>query len=96
MKKQSKLTDKQRQSMSLSEIEAHAQEHEQCTKPHYHKDENGFLIQCYHACSKGMLGIKQTLLSPAFWIGITVSYPFEHYLYENVWPFNLVQAWMHH
>ena len=84
------------QDMTLPELEAYAQEHECSTKPHYHKDENGFLVQCYHVCHKGLQGVKETLLSPAFWICMTVGYPFEHGLYNHVWPFSILGKLMGH
>lgn len=31
----------------------------------------------------------------AFVLGTTLSYPFEHFLYEHVWPFALVTEWLH-
>lgn len=69
---------------TVAELEILAREELTCTHPHYHKDESGFLVQCYHVCSKGVKGIKETLTSVAFWVGVTVSYPFEHLLWERV------------
>ena len=54
---------------------------------HTHKDEQGLLIRCYHQ-TKNLLGSWQ------FYIGITLSFPFEHALYTYVWPFNLISKWM--
>lgn len=51
--------------------------------PHTHVTEHGFVVKCYHKC-------KSILLDYAFWIGITVSYPIEHFIYEKVWPFSIV------
>lgn len=56
---------------------------EKPVKPHYHKDENGVLRKCYHAA-------RSVLTTWQFWLGITISYPFEHYLWEKVWPFYLL------
>lgn len=47
---------------------------------HYHRNEQGALVRCFHTC-------KSLLWQPAFWIGTAVSFPFEHFLYEKVWPF---------
>jgi hypothetical protein len=90
MNNKSKLSDKVLKDMSLPEIEAHAQQHECPTKPHYHKDENGFLVQCYHVCHKGLQGVKETLLSPAFWIATTLTWPLEHAIYNFVPPFSWI------
>lgn len=86
---------KVRSTKVLPHLAAHAHKHEDCALPHYHKDAEGFLVQCYHVCQKQALGIWQVLRSPAFWIGITVTYPFEHALYEKVWPFLIVSQWLH-
>lgn len=55
--------------------------------PHTHVDKEGFLVDCYHS-TRSVLG------SPSFWIGsitsTVLSFPFEHYLYEKVWPFTLI------
>lgn len=50
---------------------------------HYHRDTSGVLHRCYHKC-------KVTVASPAFWIGVTLSFPLEHGLYTYVWPFTIV------
>lgn len=57
------------------------------TQPHYHADETSALIKCYHKC-------RNVLTDYTFWIGITVSYPLEHALYEKVWPFTLVKEFL--
>ena len=44
---------------------------------HEHIDEHGVLIKCYHKC-------RNVLTDYAFWIGITISYPLEHLLWEQV------------
>jgi hypothetical protein len=55
--------------------------------PHFHPDEHGRLVACYHACRSVATDWK-------FWLGVTVSFPLEHFLWEKVWPFKLVTAWM--
>lgn len=50
-------------------------------EPHYHKDEQGKLVKCYHEC-------KNLFQSYAFWIGITISYPLEHFAW------GLIYSWM--
>lgn len=47
------------------------------TKPHYHRNENGILVKCYHDA-------RNLLKERGFWIGVTVSYPIEHALWEHV------------
>jgi len=53
---------------------------------HEHVNEDGILIKCYHQC--------KSVLDWRFFLGVTVSFPFEHFLYEKVWPFNLITHWM--
>jgi hypothetical protein len=47
---------------------------------HFHADEQGLLRACYHKC-------RTSALSWGFWIGLTIGFPFEHLLWEKVWPF---------
>ena len=50
---------------------------------HFHKDENGFITKCYHNC-------KMLVTNWQFWAGMTFSFPFEHFLWEKVWPFYII------
>lgn len=54
-------------------------------KPHKHEDERGVLVDCYH---KTVTEVKRV----GFWVGVTISFPLEHYLYDKVWPFTLVKG----
>ena len=56
-------------------------------QPHYHTDERGLLVRCYHES-------KSLLANWRFWAGLTFGFPVEHALYEHVWPFTLVTHWM--
>lgn len=58
------------------------------TSGHTHKDSQGYIVRCYHQC-------KSVLLNPAFWIGMTLGYPFEHALWEQVWPFYVLSDLLH-
>ncbi len=53
---------------------------------HYHKTPNGF-VACYH-------GIKHTMTSWQFWLGVTFSFPIEHWLWTQVWGFRHIAAFM--
>ncbi len=44
---------------------------------HTHEDENGFLVKCYHKT-------RNVLVDYAFWIGVTVSFPLEHFIWTKV------------
>lgn len=39
-------------------------------------------------------GLRHTILRPSFWLGITLSFPLEHLLWEKAWPFNLITRWL--
>ncbi len=54
---------------------------------HFHKDADGLLVRCFHKC-------KNLLSETSFWIGVTVSFPIEHYLWTKVWPFYLLSSVM--
>jgi hypothetical protein len=56
-------------------------------KPHYHKDERGVLVRCYH-------GTKSLLTDFRFWIGVTVSFPLEHALWTKVPGFSHLAEWL--
>lgn len=49
-------------------------------QPHFHKDERGVLVRCCH-------GTKNLLADYRFWIGLTIGFPLEHFLWTKVWPF---------
>jgi len=53
------------------------------SRAHSHRNEYGHLVKCYHEC-------KNVLTSLSFWIGLTLGFPLEHWLWENIWPFTLV------
>lgn len=50
-------------------------------KFHFHLDENGTLVKCYH-------GTKSLLADYRFWIGMTIGFPIEHFIWTKVWPFH--------
>ena len=54
---------------------------------HYHRGPKGKLVACYHTC-------HSVLASPAFWIGTFITWPVEHYVWEHVWPFQLLASAM--
>lgn len=55
------------------------------THVHHHKDHNGFLHACYHKC--------RVIVTWQFWVGMTIGFPLEHFLWEKVWPFKAVAHW---
>ena len=59
--------------------------------PHMHRTPQGFLVRCYHQ-SRGL--VTDWKFWGSFLIGTMVSFPIEHYLYEKVWPFKLLTAWL--
>lgn len=57
----------------------------QATTPHFHVDEHGFLVRCYHRAKTNYVG---------FIVGTTLSFPLEHFLYEKVPPFSWITQWL--
>lgn len=55
-------------------------------KAHYHQDERGLWVRCYH-------GSRALLTNWMFWLGVTVSFPLEHLIWTKLWPFTLVKHW---
>lgn len=53
---------------------------EKKVEPHFHVDNKGVLHKCYHQC-------RRAIADWGFWLGVTVSFPLEHFLWEKVWPF---------
>ncbi len=33
---------------------------------------------------------REYLLKPSFWLGISLSFPIEHFIWEKVWPFSVL------
>jgi hypothetical protein len=57
-------------------------------EPHYHEDKKtGLLVRCMNSCSNLITDYR-------FWIGVTISYPLEHFLWEHVWPFKLLMQFL--
>lgn len=52
-------------------------------QPHHHLDANGVLRKCWHEC-------RSLLVTWQFWIGVTLSFPIEHFLWERVPPFSYI------
>ena len=55
-------------------------------KPHFHENEKGSLVRCYHECRK-------LLLSWQFWVGTTLSFPLEHLVWR-IWPLSIIADWI--
>lgn len=54
---------------------------------HTHLDERGLAVKCYHNC-------RNLLTNWKFWMGVTLTFPLEHFLWEKVWPFYTLTEWM--
>jgi hypothetical protein len=46
---------------------------------HIHVDDKGFIHTCYHKC--------RSVFSWQFFLGITCSFPIEHFLWTKIEPF---------
>lgn len=49
---------------------------------HLHKTPTGW-VRCFHNC-------KSCLTDVSFWLGVTLSFPLEHLIWEKIPPFNLI------
>lgn len=58
---------------------------------HTHVTKDGTIVRCYHACRTG---VRNTILSVSFWIGMTIGYPIEHALWEST-PLRHLMVWAH-
>ena len=38
--------------------------------------------------------LKTSVFSLSFWLGLTLGFPFEHFLWEHVWPFKLLTRFL--
>lgn len=47
---------------------------------HTHHDERGFLVKCYHRS-------RNLMFTWQFWIGTTLGFPLEHFIYQHIPPF---------
>ena len=45
---------------------------------HTHVDGQGVMHKCYHNC-------KNVLTDYAFWIGMTIGFPIEHFLWGHIY-----------
>ena len=57
------------------------------THEHHHIDQHGFIHKCYHSC-------KSILTDWKFWIGVTFSFPLEHFLWTKVPVFSHVAEFL--
>jgi len=38
--------------------------------------------------------LRTSVFNLSFWLGLTFGFPFEHFLWEHVWPFKLITKWL--
>ena len=57
------------------------------SEPHFHEDERGVLVKCYHET-------KSQLVSYSFWIGMTIGFPIEHFIWEKAPGFSDITKWL--
>lgn len=46
------------------------------SRGHFHEDSRGMLHKCFHQC-------RSALSSWQFWLGMTLGFPLEHWLWEK-------------
>lgn len=59
----------------------------------------GRCVHCYsiHArakargwLAKGSSATRKYLTQPSFWLGTLLSFPIEHFIWEKIWPFDVL------
>lgn len=53
------------------------------TESHTHTNEQGKLVRCYHYC-------RNSMTRTSFWLGLTVGFLPEHFLWDKVPPFSYI------
>ncbi len=56
------------------------------SEPHVHIAPDGTEIECYHPMDKIKKAGGDILTDWKFWLGMTIGFPFEHFLWTKVWP----------
>jgi len=54
-----------------------------CYTAHAQKKAHGWWAKCLSAA-------REYLTKPSFWLGISLSFPIEHFLWEKIWPFDVL------
>lgn len=60
---------------------------EKKNNPHFHVNEHGILVKCYHET-------RNQLASLSFWIGMTIGFPLEHFIWEKLPGFSAITKWL--
>lgn len=58
---------------------------------HTHVDSRGLLHKCWHVCTHAP---RNLFTDWKFWAGITLTFPIEHWLWENVWGFRHITEFL--
>lgn len=80
----SELIGKVRFNAALPKTESAPQEPHQCVSADTQPSK--FLDRCYHKC--------RSIFSWQFFVGLTISFPFEHLLWTRVPGFSHIGAWL--
>lgn len=68
-------------------------------KPHLHFNERtGKYVECFHEdeskINSAMRQARQLLTNWQFWLGMTISFPIEHWLWTKLWPLAEISHYM--
>jgi len=63
----------------------------------------GRCARCHRACTqaqartlfgRGWRRLRTFLLNPSFWLGVSLSFPLEHFFWEKLWPMCLLTKFL--
>ena len=43
---------------------------------------------------KSIAGMRAFLVDPSFWLGVSLSFPLEHFFWEKLWPMRLLTRFL--
>ncbi|MGN6314155.1 MAG: hypothetical protein ACTHMO_10430 [Rhodanobacteraceae bacterium] len=63
---------------------------ERCTRCHNARAQ----AQAQSLLGKGWSRLRTFLLNPSFWLGVSLSFPLEHFFWEKLWPMCLLTRFL--
>ena len=51
-------------------------------------------VQARGLPGKGWIRVRTFLLNPSFWLGVSLSFPLEHFFWEKLWPMDLLTRFL--
>jgi len=51
-------------------------------------------VQARGLPEKSWVTVRTFLLNPSFWLGVSLSFPLEHFFWEKLWPMYLLTRFL--